>query len=878
VLALRTLGTLDLTAEGGGRLHTVLAQPKRLALLAYLVTASPRGFHPRDQLLALFWPALDEEHARNSLSRSLAHLRSALGEAVVLARGAESVGVDAARLSCDVVRFETLLATGQREEALAVYGGDFLAGLFVSEAPDVEQWIDGERQRLRAQAGTAATALAEHAVTAGDLDAALRWAGRACELAPLDERTVRRRLTLLDRAGRRAEGLMLYEAFAARLATELAVEPDGETRALVETMRSRPVPLAREETAARAPHDGRVRESTVPATPDVTLGGDASVATKRARRRRVGTGAAVVALAVVVAGAAASISSRPRDGATTQRVLVAPFENRTGDPTFDLAGAMTADWVTQGLQQTGLLDVVDPTVAVQTSRPRAADSTGLTGPGRAVTVARDVGATLVVSGAIYRQGDSLYFRAHLTDVTHGREPVALDPVVVAATDPVGGAQLMRARVAGALATRLDPRIATLTAATDRAPTFEAYREYVHGLEAFTGAGNPVPSFEAAARLDTTFSLPLIWAVFWYGNHGRDTQRDSVIDVLAARRARLTRLDRYALDAFEAQRRHDIVGAMTATVAAARLSPGSNWSHNASNFALSQNRPREALRDLQQIDPVHGWAQGWYGYWRNRADALHLLGEYDEELRTSRRALALAPQQALFILLEIRALVALGRFDEADRRLAALPLLPPGTNTAGDMLRVAALELRAHGQRARAERTLRQSLAWYASDAPDKFVAASRDTAGARRLVRVTEAITRYDAGRSDEARALFERLAAEDARPRDTHVYLGLLAARRGDRVGAAQAIAFVQRTLNEVAPPSYVSRDDAVYVSAEIAAVLGDRDRAVEILRDVLSDHGFAALPIRLHRDHEWEPMRGYPPFRTLTRSRETGESAGRE
>ncbi|MBA2459266.1 MAG: hypothetical protein H0V43_09980 [Gemmatimonadales bacterium] len=64
MIELHTLGVVDLRASDGRELGTILRQPKRLGLLAYLAVASPRRFHRRDSLLALFWPELDQDHAR----------------------------------------------------------------------------------------------------------------------------------------------------------------------------------------------------------------------------------------------------------------------------------------------------------------------------------------------------------------------------------------------------------------------------------------------------------------------------------------------------------------------------------------------------------------------------------------------------------------------------------------------------------------------------------------------------------------------------------------------------------------------------------------------------------------------------------------------
>ena len=48
VVEFRILGALNLLGPGGRELTPVLAQPKRVALLAYLAAATPRRLHRRD--------------------------------------------------------------------------------------------------------------------------------------------------------------------------------------------------------------------------------------------------------------------------------------------------------------------------------------------------------------------------------------------------------------------------------------------------------------------------------------------------------------------------------------------------------------------------------------------------------------------------------------------------------------------------------------------------------------------------------------------------------------------------------------------------------------------------------------------------------------
>lgn len=71
MLRCRTLGALELSSSTVREHTAVLSQPKRVALLVYLTVANARGFLRRDSLLALFWPELDEEHARAALRQAL---------------------------------------------------------------------------------------------------------------------------------------------------------------------------------------------------------------------------------------------------------------------------------------------------------------------------------------------------------------------------------------------------------------------------------------------------------------------------------------------------------------------------------------------------------------------------------------------------------------------------------------------------------------------------------------------------------------------------------------------------------------------------------------------------------------------------------------
>ena len=86
MVELRTLGAIDLRRDDGVEVRSILAQPKRLALLVFLAMAGPGTLVRRDRLLALFWPDADEDRARAALRDSLYFLRRSLGGVIEVRR------------------------------------------------------------------------------------------------------------------------------------------------------------------------------------------------------------------------------------------------------------------------------------------------------------------------------------------------------------------------------------------------------------------------------------------------------------------------------------------------------------------------------------------------------------------------------------------------------------------------------------------------------------------------------------------------------------------------------------------------------------------------------------------------------------------------
>src|SRR3954468_19525572 len=181
---LSTLGSLQLRDDRGNDLIEAIAQPKRLALLVYLVVASRSGYHRRDSLVALLWPELPQERARAALRKALYYLRAALTSEVLRVRGEEEVAIDLQRLKCDACELKELADRGDYTKAADLYAGEFLPGFHISDAPAFGQWIDSQRYALNRSAIDCTLAQARALAEEQRFGAAAASARRAVALAP----------------------------------------------------------------------------------------------------------------------------------------------------------------------------------------------------------------------------------------------------------------------------------------------------------------------------------------------------------------------------------------------------------------------------------------------------------------------------------------------------------------------------------------------------------------------------------------------------------------------------------------------------------------------------------------------------------------------
>jgi len=534
-----------------------------------------------------------------------------------------------------------------------------------------------------------------------------------------------------------------------------------------------------------------------------------------------------------------------------RRVAVAVFQNGTGDPGLDALGVMAADWITQGIQSTGVAGVVPTPTALRASRfAQGLDMS----PARAdlvQTLADETAAGIVVTGSYYLMGDSLSFQVQVSDVTAGALLGSVSDERAPVSDPVSAIERLRGRVMGLLAVQVDDRLAPEAYHGRAPPLFAAYRFFSSGLDQYLASDYSAASdaFEAAFRADSTFLVPLIFASTSRSNLGQFARADSILRIVGRRRSELGAYHQHWLDYRRAFLDGDLPAAHRAIGEAARLAPGSRAVYNRAVSAYELGRPREAVETLETLTAERGPMRGWAPYWWLLATSYHQLGEQDLEVAVVQQARELYSDRLSTIELRVRLAAASGDVEEVDGLMYEARVLEP--DYANDdfvfILLVGAEELRIHGYAAAAAELLRTQVTRLDS-------ARVANDGGASRWSR---ARVLYALGRWREALPLARALRDADPQNPDYLGLLGRLLARLDDLDGARAVAAELTRMDR---PFDF---GQTLRQRAKIAGAAGNHEEALGLLREGVASG--LPLGIWLHHDEDLSGARELPGFRSL-------------
>ena len=357
------------------------------------------------------------EQAQNALSQLLFRVRRELGPDSIV--GTRELRLNPSAISCDCAEFVRAIADRRLEAAVELYRGPFLTGFYIREAPDFERWSGDERRRfdhdfidaLEKLAG-GATANGNHAAAAAMVAAKSQrrpaqcsgsargisrasWSSGIARL-PVGSSTRTRRSFEVSSETNETSSSLLWSTEPSLTRrprwqdTHEQIPVDPKLPRLHKP--SAAIRLARRQS--RSPYRESNRSSEYLTERPAWLGAHGL------RTRWAITGGVVVAVAFLTTVAfARRVRSPETNKLDHARVLVATFTNRSGDTTLNVVGAMAADWITQGLSESEIVNVVDGPTSIQVSRATSRDSAA-SDTNRVRLLAERTGAGTVVLGTL----------------------------------------------------------------------------------------------------------------------------------------------------------------------------------------------------------------------------------------------------------------------------------------------------------------------------------------------------------------------------------------------------------------------------------------------------------------------------------------------
>lgn len=227
---IRLLGAIGIDRAGAPL--TEFRSQKTLVLLAYLL-CEDRPI-TRDYLAGLSWPEMPQSQALGLLRRSLYDLNSQLPGCLDMDRRTVRFS-PTAPVTVDLRCFAALTAKDDVPawtEAVALYRAPFLQGIYVDDAPELENWLVREQERWQRELIRLLNRLIAYHTERAAYQPALDYTQQLLTVEPWREEAHRQAMLLLARLGQTSAALAQYERCRQVLQTELAVEPAQGTEKL----------------------------------------------------------------------------------------------------------------------------------------------------------------------------------------------------------------------------------------------------------------------------------------------------------------------------------------------------------------------------------------------------------------------------------------------------------------------------------------------------------------------------------------------------------------------------------------------------------------------------------------------------------------------
>jgi len=570
--------------------------------------------------------------------------------------------------------------------------------------------------------------------------------------------------------------------------------------------------------------------------------GDSGVIVSGRRGRVIAAGIVCALLAV---GAVWYFRGKPSAivESTSNRVLIAPFLNRTNDSRYDHVGALAADRLALSAAQAGFDVVPAGTVSL------ALRDTSGSRDEQLKRLAAASHARWLVTGVIYLRGDSLQLDAQIVGAATDSVERVLERKSGPVSDPVAVVDSIGVQLQAALSRKTKM---TILSSGFRTPKPEAYKELLTGFEIFALNGDVFgsrPHLRRAIALDSTMVQGYVLLGRQLIIAGEYQAADSVLKRVGVLNLPMTKTEELHLNYQRADLDGSIAGMLKSLKGLVALDSSALSLYLLGETNLFLLRTGDAIEAMRAAEPtfVVMGGQALVGLELTLAKALHVEGRHQEALQVLKAHAKNYRGEARLRGGMLREII--GMKDS----LHALALVDsmlnenigPESATTMSGLITAMGEFRAHGD-SMTSRHLAKLVLQRLRRTPDAFNYPSFS---------FDQGATFMMAGLTDSAAVAFETAVARSHRIEPTG-FLAVARAQLGNTVRARQ----VADSLGKLKQPFMLGTN--TYWQGVILSALGDRETAIQLLRQSVAE---GRTMDRWHNAPELDALRGYPAFNQL-------------
>jgi tetratricopeptide (TPR) repeat protein len=599
---------------------------------------------------------------------------------------------------------------------------------------------------------------------------------------------------------------------------------------------------------------------TGPALPMATPTGEVRPVGARGWRWQVAVAAAVLAVgATVIAwivlrpGGEAVDETRTASEAETVpwidewQVAVESLDNRTGDPSLDPLGQILADRIIDGLGgiRRGLQSLPPITVVAGDAAGQAPiepDGEHSSRQGR-----------ILVTGYEAPRPPGLEVAVQIRDVERRTVLYSSDPFELSRHPTDAEVAPLLEKVMGAVATHVRIGLENVS----HVPDYTVLREFLSGLEEEWSdpQGRGLDRIERALEMDPEY----LEAATWLAGRGVLLQRKEIsapyLEHMARRSSRLTEYESLTLIMLQASQDGALARALETARGVLRVAPQDHiarfW---CAEVAADLGEFQEAVETLSghvERVPRSFRTLRWLML-RRLVYSYHEIGRWEQSLAEARRIQLETPGETWPITYQASALAALGRLDELEQKIQECERIPGGECNATVVRSEASWHLIAHGHREAGQSYARQAVEQFRAEMGDSGYPSrySESYLWALRAAELWQDMAEF-------SRQRMARYEEGSSGYRYALSCLGMATAHLGDTAAAEEMM-------------TQLAADEDFVQAGYVAAHLGQRERAVDLLKRGIAA-GRGETYARFTRwDLDLEPLWGYPPFEELLKPKD--------